>query len=358
MLACSAWIMVLAVAVAATLGMWPAESTRANPRPIKVMTRNLYLGADLTAILTAPTVDDLAIQATATFQRVEATNFPARARVLAGEIKDADPLLIGLQETSLWRRGDFGVIDGPTTPATIVVYDYLQLLLGELSALGDPYIALIVQEEGDNEVPTTLGFDIRLTDRDVILAKAALPPDELEVVNALSANYVTNLSVPTVAGPVTIKRGWTAIDAIVNRTGFRFVNMHLEAFTAFHRAAQAEELLSGSATKTPLPIIIVADLNSPPGELAPSAYTNLYQGGFIDTWFVANGAAAGLTCCNDEDLRNPTPAFDVRIDYVLTRPALTIVGSKIVGVDRDNRTPSGLWPSDHAGMLTTLQFSN
>jgi hypothetical protein len=322
------------------------------------MTRNLYVGADLTAVLTAPSLPALATAATATFQRVQATDFPGRAKLLAREIKEADPLLVGIQEAAVWRRGDFGVLDGPTTPATIVVYDYLQLLLRELAALGDPYEVVVIQEEGDNEVPSTLGYDIRLTDRDVIIAKAGLPLDELNLTNRQSANYATNLSFVTVAGPVTIKRGWTSVDATANRRTFRFVNTHLEALAAFYRAAQANELLSGPLTGTLKPIILVGDLNSPPTEPTPSAYTNVLGGGFVDTWITANGAAPGLSCCNAEDLLNPTPTFDTRIDYVLTRPITVAVTSKIVGVDPDNRTQSGLWPSDHAGVVATLQIAD
>jgi hypothetical protein len=52
--------------------------------------------------------------------------------------------------------------------------------------------------------------------------------------------------------------------------------------------------------------------------------------------------------------------FDSRIDVVLTRNrnpeevAEVAKRARIYGTDPDNRTPSGLWPSDHAGLSATV----
>jgi hypothetical protein len=47
--------------------------------------------------------------------------------------------------------------------------------------------------------------------------------------------------------------------------------------------------------------------------------------------------------------------FRTRIDHVLTRGAAAPASkAKLTGLDADNRTPAGLWPSDHAGLVTTL----
>ena len=119
--------------------------------PVKVMTRNLYLGAELAPVFAAssiPETPDLLAKAAQQYQMVQATDFPARAKVLAQEITEADPILVGLQEASLWRRGEPGVLDGPATPATTVVYDFLQILLDELAAQGQPYTVLVAQFTG------------------------------------------------------------------------------------------------------------------------------------------------------------------------------------------------------------------
>ncbi|CAN5126883.1 hypothetical protein BH18ACI2_BH18ACI2_17760 [soil metagenome] len=336
---------------------------RAAGKPIKVMTRNLYLGADLTPVLNStsinPTEDNnLFVNAALAFGRVQATDFPARAKLLAREIDDADPELIGLQEVALWRRGEFGVLDGPATPATIVLYDFLQSLQSELSALGLEYSVVVAQNEFDAEVPSAFFYDLRVTLRDVILAKADIPPHKLVLTNVQAANFLTSFDLQTIAGPITLTRGWVSVDVMLNnKRSFRFINTHLESFDPQLRFFQSFELLLGPAN-TDLPVVLVGDLNSgptePPGPFV--AYANLLANGFVDTWVLANPSDPGVTCCNAENLLNPDPLSlpEGRIDHVLARPTARVIRAKIVGIDQDEHTPSGLWPSDHAGVITTL----
>jgi endonuclease/exonuclease/phosphatase family metal-dependent hydrolase len=337
---------VLAALSVALLALGPAAY--AEPRPVKVMTRNLYLGADLNPVFTAPTVQQLLVRAAVAFQKVQANDFPARAKALAREIKDADPDLIGLQEVSLWRQGPIAA-----SPATTVVYDYLSILQAELAAHGLNYAVLVEQFTSDGELPTALGVDVRLTQRNVILGKSGLPADEFVVSKTASAIYLKNFSIPTLGGTVTDWRGWTAVDATVNKRTVRFINTHLDSTVAQIRVAQAAELLAGPAN-TSLPVVLVGDLNSPPTEMVSSAYALLTGAGFVDAWTKANPSNVVLTCCHSELLLNPVPAFTERIDYVLTRPAVSVTEARIVGTDSDNRTASGLWPSDHAGVVATL----
>ena len=65
----------------------------------------------------------------------------------------------------------------------------------------------------------------------------------------------------------------------------------------------------------------------------------------------------GFTCCQDADLLNPTSKLSERIDLVLFRGNFSAIHADIVGDNPANRTSSGLWPSDHAGVVATLQFS-
>ncbi len=105
-------------------------------KSLTVMTRNLYLGADLTrafAALQAPPDRQLEvlIGATTTIRAiVDQTDFPLRAQRLAAEIDKRKPDLIGLQEVALWRHGPLGA------EATTVDYDFLRLLLAALHARG------------------------------------------------------------------------------------------------------------------------------------------------------------------------------------------------------------------------------
>src|SRR5439155_19782426 len=114
----------------------------------------------------------------------------------------------------------------------------------------------VAQVTSDGGVPSSFGFDLRLTQRNVILGKAGLPAQELTVANAGAALYATNLTIPTVGGPVTDTRGWTAVDVTAHRRSFRFINTHLDATSPYHRLAQARELLGGPANTT-LPVVLV-----------------------------------------------------------------------------------------------------
>jgi hypothetical protein len=167
----------LFLAALAALIVTGAGVSEAAPRPVKVMTRNLYLGADLTPSIASTSVPEFLAANASIFATVQRTDFPARARVLATEIQAADPILIGLQEVAIWRRGPVGVLDGPATPATEVAFDFLSSLRSELAARRIPYNVVRIQQEADLEAPAGAPFnrDIRLTIRDVILVKPVCP---------------------------------------------------------------------------------------------------------------------------------------------------------------------------------------
>ncbi len=81
----------------ALLVMWPhsadAKSKHHGKKPpkITVMTRNLYLGADLSPAINASTVCDAVDAAGNIINQVDASNFPARAKLLGKEIASAKP---------------------------------------------------------------------------------------------------------------------------------------------------------------------------------------------------------------------------------------------------------------------------
>ena len=95
------------------------------------MTRNLYLGTDLTPILTAPSQPALFAAVAAAWAQVQSNDFPARAQALADEIAAAEPDLVGLQEAMLFRTDV--PPDGPATPAETVAYDFVDLLVAALA---------------------------------------------------------------------------------------------------------------------------------------------------------------------------------------------------------------------------------
>ncbi|HWS16337.1 MAG TPA: endonuclease/exonuclease/phosphatase family protein [Candidatus Methylomirabilis sp.] len=330
------------------------------------MTQNLYLGTDLAPVLSATTVPGLIAAATAGFAHVQATNFAERAVALAKEVETARPTLIALQEVSLFR---IRAASAPS-PATTVAIDYLQLLLDALAARGLQYGVVAEVKNFDSEIPaflpgiTGLGF-VRLTDRDVILARTDLNRGHLFLSNVQSSNFATNLTVPAAVGSLTLLRGWASVDVTVRGKMFRFLTTHLEPFYPPVQVAQANELLAGPGN-TNLPLVFAGDFNTDAGALPTEpTYGNLIAAGFVDAWSQIDPLDPGYTCCEAADLLNATPSLDTRIDLVLLRDgfgrgnrSIAADAAEVVGGEPEDKTPSGLWPSDHAGVVVKFHLGN
>ncbi len=327
---------------------------------LKVMTRNLYLGADLTPFFTATSLPAFIAAATSRFAMVQATNFPERAEALADEVEEFEPDLIGLQEVSLYRSqtpADFS----PTPNAVNVEFDFLGIFLDALASRGLQYASVAVVTNFDVEVPrftpmSPTGLqDLRLTDRDVLLARTDLPAEELSLSNAQAANFDTNLVLSAVVGPVAVLRGWVSVDATVQGRTVRVVNAHLEAVAPVINVIQGNELLAGPLD-TSLPVIVLGDLNSAADGSSTPTYGNFLAAGFEDAWSVEQPGDPGFTCCQAENLLNPSSILTERIDFVLFRDDFEVDAVEIFGEDPDDKTPSGRWPSDHAGVAAEVSL--
>ena len=331
---------------------------------ITVVTRNLYLGANLDQAIAAifsGNPDAIIQAATATWASVVATKFPERAQVLADEIAHSQPQLVGLQEVSLYRTGPPDTFSENPMPAKRVRLDYLEILLQELNERGLHYAPVAVTKNFDVENPgyTAPGVlqDIRLTDRDVILARTDLPSSELKLSNVQTANFHTNATLPigTTGQFVTIWRGWGSVDVTSGGHKFRFINTHLEQEGFFNQVqvAQGNELLSGPAN-TSLRVILVGDYNSRADGTGTPTYSNLTGAGFTDAWSVTHPGELGNTFGHEPLLLNTTVNLTQRIDLVLFRGSVSAVNADVVGDELGDRTPTGLWPSDHAGLMARL----
>lgn len=346
-------------------------------KPITVMTRNLYLGADLTRAVAViglpPEEQGRAFVAANTTVRaiVDQTNFPLRAKQLAREVQQRQPDLIGLQEVALWRHGPF---DG--SPATVVDYDFLQSLLDELAARGQHYHVAQVQQESDVAGPAFLGGslqNVRLTMRDVVLERVH---NGVHVTSASGANYVTRIPLTIAGQSLSFIRGYNRVDVRAGGQTVRFVNTHLESESSDVAYAQAAELLAGPAAPNGMPTIIACDCNSDPlnASVKPGQtrahrdpYLLITGSGFTDEWLQFAPAEAGFTSGLSE-LVNDTPEeaaarFDHRIDMVFGRradgSAMPVQHAWVTGKDPNERTPATpigrLWPSDHAGVVVELR---
>jgi len=348
---------------------------------VKVMTRNLYLGADLAPAIGAPSLEAFVAANGQILREVTANDFPTRARGLANEILEKEPDLVGLQEVALWRTAPPSltpVLTGEPT-ATTVRYDYLQLLLEQLNEKKPQYEVVVTQNEfdleapadengvpGDGPNPAIANAEIngRLTMRDVILARRGAG---VQTANPQSGNFKALLAVPILGQPLTIKRGWTAADAKVRGSDwFRFVNTHLEAFDPPQlvpsiRALQAAELVApgGPAANGDLPVVLVGDLNSDDDTVSPGdqqAYRVLLEAGLVE-----RSTNSPLGCCLNSSLLaegagGSVADFDHQVDHVMTDDPgnVALQSSAVTGLLPVN----GFWSSDHAGLFSSLRFAH
>ncbi|WP_457205519.1 endonuclease/exonuclease/phosphatase family protein [Nocardioides sp. P5_C9_2] len=340
-------------------------------RTATVMTRNLYLGAELTTVLTAlASGDDAAIvgAATQTWAAVQATDPPERMAAIADEIVAADPDLVGLQEVTQWTTYTFDPVSGVVSEP-VVAYDFLALLLDALAARGVHYRAVegaIAHNFASPPIPilatptaTVPRAAVQLADRDVILAR-----DDVGTTNARTGTYDTIVGFPFNGTVLPVPRGWGSVDVTARRAHFRFVNSHLEAFglpgvdAEAVRVAQVGELLAAqdtvAAQSGELPMVYVGDYNSDAPD-AP-AYSRLLAGVGQDAWTRSHRHAAGLTCCFGATVDDPDNPLTSRIDLVLASPDVRAPRATVVGDEVADMTPSGLWPSDHAGVVARLVF--
>ena len=95
----------------------PAPAPAAKKRDGKVMSRTIYLGADLIPLAAEQTQDGFERAAAERYQTVLNNDFQTRAKGIASEIQKYKPDLVALQEAARWLRGPDGVKDGRTTPA-------------------------------------------------------------------------------------------------------------------------------------------------------------------------------------------------------------------------------------------------
>jgi endonuclease/exonuclease/phosphatase family metal-dependent hydrolase len=293
----------------------------------------------------------------ALWEDVLANDFPTRATAIAAEIAAREPQLIGLQEVALYHAF------APGEPPVVV--DYLQLLQGALRARGLDYRVAVGVNNISVQLPYFTGSSIGMisyTLRDVILARA-----DVQTSNPAAANYGAMLPLSVAGNPLLVPRGWTAVDATRHGETIRFVNTHLESFHAGINGLQAAELM-GILAGEQKSVVLVGDINSGPGDPDNRpAYGIFRTAGFADAWSIAQPDVAGFTCCFADDLSATTRTPDHRIDVVLFRqprntdPAINHVSAATVGGDLGDRVWSiragaYLWPSDHLGLVATLQI--
>ncbi len=329
---------------------------------LRVMTRNLFVGADLKsaydALATAGGVARLPAAVAEIFNpgvppgMVQRTDFAARTTVLADEIEAARPDLVGLQEAAVWRtRG----LSGSGARLATETHDHLELLEAELARRRLGYRRVAVVDCGEVELPSAAGFNVGLSNHGAILARDGDRREGgLRLSNVQTGSFVNTLPIRTAYGTFSLTRGWASVDASLRGADVRFITTHLEVATSPEAAAvqlrQAGELVAGPA-QAPMPVVMVGDFNARPGT---PTYTSLLAAGFDDAWMRAHPEGLeGFTCCHAMPLDNPSDTLRRRIDLILTRGDIVAAEAFLVG-DQPGAFTAGKWASDHAGVVATL----
>jgi exonuclease III len=118
--------------------------------------------------------------------------------------------------------------------------------------------------------------------------------------------------------------------------------------------AHTTELLQLAADTTTLPLVFGGDFNT---HVDPLIYQTLInaQTRLTDAWKLLHPNQPGFTCCQAANLLNARSTLSLRIDLILSRDLAGVDNMKVFGDLPSDRTPSGLWPSDHAGLVATLR---
>jgi endonuclease/exonuclease/phosphatase family metal-dependent hydrolase len=363
----------------------PATAKR-NTDVIKVMTRNLYLGADIGPVIAADPVDFFD-EAKKALEQVGRNLFPVRAAAFAREVAFTGPDVIALQEVL-----DFKVNGEEVFPFYV---NHLDVTLNALRARGLHYKVAATVNNLDLTIPLD-GNLVSILDRDVILVKKGLffenidlcgvpvpnplrvPPFDMpELISATSmegCNYT--VAAPFIAPDgteVRVERGFVGIDVWVRGHCYRVVNTHLEVQfpdpddwnSAILQYLQSVELVETlRETSFDKDLILLGDFNSSPvhppiGPIKPP-YQVIADEDFSDVWDTnpfARFDPKGFTCCEPPDLANRSTTQYERIDIIFVRGGAYRSWALVTG-----RFPifplffPPNWASDHGGVFGKLFF--
>lgn len=397
----------LILLVSALFSSWVIPAANAHPQSITVMSRNLYLGADVGIAMNL--LPDFPAATQFMWDQMRQTNFPKRSELFAKEIKAAKPDVIGLQEATNWycQKNALG--------QKVIVYDFVEILLAQLKQQGLNYT--IAQKDG--QVAQNVGFEIspiafltKANDPEIFqeifgqdyaycgfeIADVLLIQDKLsaDVVAVGTAEYEAKYTIiPTL---MTVYRGYAWADIDFSGKPVRFVTTHLESLFDETNVPvaklQADQLISDLAS-TKIPLVVMGDFNSDPrdprgkssdnpggqpveNELCPqqkevndslngdatcNAYWTMINAGFQNTSpepFRGENFSWGLNALvtGADPVRQQFAqkmgndfGFTDRLDYVFSKGEINLKSTQLIG--NANQTE---WASDHAGVVTSFEL--
>jgi endonuclease/exonuclease/phosphatase family metal-dependent hydrolase len=267
------------------LAIGQASSAMAEGMRVRLMTQNMYVGSAFSGLQNVTSVDQLKAAVTQIYNNILDSKPKERAVAVAQEIKREHPDIIALQEAWILRTGAAGA------PATKVESDQLEYLLNELHQQGLQYEAIAILPNLDAQAPTQLDFDVRLTDRTVIIAEQ---PD-LKLTNMRVQDYLVYSEVkPPVGPPIINKRGWASVELTVSGHSLQIATTHLDNVPPFAiqraQAAEAIGILTNPDPTNPAPpIVFMGDFNVDPRVVQQGTYQLLDQHSGVSVALIQGG---------------------------------------------------------------------
>jgi len=345
------------------------DAVRAGPSLLSVMSWNIYVGADLTQLLAISDPSQIACGVAAVYGDVLATDFGARAVAIADQIEIHAPHVIGLNEVSTF---DFVFETIPGHPDLV----FLDVLMDELQSRGLEYSAPVNARSTNFQIALPISYAadcaaqdlLSYTEYDVLLVRVGV-----EMTGSGHGNFAQPLPLPFGLDPKY--SGWAYVDIEHKALPYRVFTTHLEPADTgpcetedpgllFVHTEQAGDLLD-VLDDSPYPTVLTGDLNSDASGCTTPTYPDLIDDGFVDAWNVGRPLGPGFTSNQSADLQNSESELWHRIDFILYRDDFTAStgefrGSSqadLVGEEQADRTASGLWPSDHAGVVADLRIA-
>lgn len=389
----------LLVLVLVALHFIAIPTAHAEQPQVSVMTRNLYLGADVGVAMDL--IPNFSAAAQFMWDQVKKTDFNGRAPKLAAEVIAANPDVIGLQEATIWfckknawskRTEVFNFTEKFLAATKTQGREYVLASKNGKKALNTgysiaavPFVTMVKDPETFQPLfgqdKAACGFEIA----DALAIRADLADKVLAVGNTeYEATYTI---VPTI---MTIYRGYSWADIQIGDTPVRFVTTHLESLWDENKvpnaALQANQLIA-DLNQTQMPVIVMGDFNSDPrdprmpaapnpgeqpvasnacsaGTIKCNAYLLMGQAGFVDagpastlpenyTW----GMNALLTGPDPDRLKaakvdGNSAGYTDRLDYIFVKNGVSVTSSQLIGANPPNNLNT-----DHAGVVATVEIT-
>ncbi len=387
-----------------------APSSAASDNHLTVMSRNVYLGADVGVAMKL--LPNFPAAAQFMWDQVRTTDFSARAPKLAAEFATTKPDVIGIQEATIWYcKKDLW-------SGKVEVFNFLNTLIDETKKTGVgyslakvddisafnpgysiaaiPYLTKVVDPEVFRPLFKQDSAACGFTIGDALLVRDDRLSNLVQVGNS---EYEAKYSI--IPSVMTIYRGYTWLDIKVNGSAVRIVTTHLESIWDQDKipnsVLQAKQLIE-DLKSTSMPLVVMGDFNADyrdprainaanPGEQPVvgkdcpkagdhgcNAYWLMIDAGFNNSSPEATdpknfswGATALLNGADPKRLKAAQEmgnefGFTDRLDYIFTKNITGSISSSMIG----NTYPEGpsIWQcgdqrcfaTDHAGVVATLDI--